>query len=464
MMTIQGPLTAGPHERLELDKAEYGHLYFKMKSGVYFRDTVGLWCLTLPKSHEEQGQWREIQLEKRLLAYGIAIEESDLLAVVTRDSSNYPHLAIQLRLLEHSTHEVHPDALTPIIEVCTHDTDENGKPLADVVISGTNLAVFIGGMVNWEGYIYIWDWKTGVRKAVLHNVDLKTGMAFVREDFLLIGDPFAGSLDVYHVPSPSDTAQQEHEETQTRFILTLGLPYVDHAEGLYRYSISFISDGQIPLSASGKTGTNQPFMTKPANSVVLVNIHVRNYHSNKFQQFTLVVKWDKLIALAERGHAEYIAYKTEEALSWSNWAADGVVVIRHHNGYRRMSYSGGTCCFLWWGQNAFELLDFNIPLTGKERTKRELPDYIAEGNRFGYKAIAGTATLYEMLYLDPDIDSPFLDSIRTPIPPFSGCSKSIEMKGGEFIDDIFMDGTRIVGLVRSRLQPEWMGIRVFSFI
>lgn len=96
---------------------------------------------------------------------------------------------------------------SPVLDICAFQRfREHDRPLINLAIRGTDLAVMIGHSeqeildLDASGYLSVWNWKTGEKKCEkLNTPDYHQGLVFLREDILL-HDASNLSLEIYHIP------------------------------------------------------------------------------------------------------------------------------------------------------------------------------------------------------------------------------------------------------------------------
>ncbi|KAJ7110602.1 hypothetical protein C8R44DRAFT_883735 [Mycena epipterygia] len=144
----------------------------------------------------KDADWEHIELGKPVVDFATAIEEHDLIAVVTY------WFSVDIVLLDLSTQKHHLLATQPIIHV--QDVEARRQdPHTTIEIAGDNIFLVIQYPAHDEtdlDTLHIYEWKSGIAQmdpAAVSNI----GSAFLAEDTILVPNGKDKSLDVYHIPS-----------------------------------------------------------------------------------------------------------------------------------------------------------------------------------------------------------------------------------------------------------------------
>ncbi|KAF8169687.1 hypothetical protein K438DRAFT_1854997 [Mycena galopus ATCC 62051] len=223
----------------ELKRRETNWLHFTPRSmhtiALDF-ETAGLYELTSDMyfvGDASASQWRAIECGKSIIDFGTAVEEHDLVAMVSstvHDSD--PHMAsIDVLLFKVSTGTPHPLAACPVLHI--HNVEvSRGRPRLSIEFSGKTMAL---SLVYWNceqrdmDAFHLYNWISGTAKmdpVRVHN----TGLAFLAEDIIILPNSFDNSLDVFRIP----------EDDSPPFLQSFPLRQTSHATFLSRPSDSLL--------------------------------------------------------------------------------------------------------------------------------------------------------------------------------------------------------------------------------
>ncbi|KAJ7875446.1 hypothetical protein B0H13DRAFT_1009175 [Mycena leptocephala] len=193
---------------------------YDLTSDIYFvGDTAdpntGL-CTAVKAIHTSPGfetQWRTINAGRPIIDFGTALEEHDLIAIVTytRYDGNAQLASIDVLLLNFSTGGSHSLAACPVLHI--HDVEvTRGRPRISVEIVGQNLAlvlVYRSDEADDMDTLHLYNWKSGKPKMAPLPI-YNTGLAFLTDEILVIPNSLDATLDLLHIPAEEKLPQSLH--------------------------------------------------------------------------------------------------------------------------------------------------------------------------------------------------------------------------------------------------------------
>ncbi|KAJ7697230.1 hypothetical protein B0H17DRAFT_1328952 [Mycena rosella] len=215
----------------------------------------------------EAPQWQSINARKPVIDFGTALEEHDLIAMVTYT----PHdaipdlISIDVLLLKFSTGLPHPLAANPTLHI--HNVEvQSGHPGISIEIVGENLAI---SLVYWTDQqrdmdtLHIYNWNTGLPKMAPLEVN-NTGVCFLTMDTLVVPNS-EGSLDVYSIPLSEGCGLP-------RLIQSFYLPLLDPYHGV----LSFQCRGDPNPRAAYTRPSRSRFLPRPDTALLFFTFEVVN--------------------------------------------------------------------------------------------------------------------------------------------------------------------------------------------
>ncbi|KAF8173963.1 hypothetical protein K438DRAFT_1610310 [Mycena galopus ATCC 62051] len=213
----------------------------------------------------EASQWRAIECGKSIIDFGTAVEEHDLVAMISAFSTVHdsdPHMAsIDVLLFKVSTGTPHPLAACPVLHI--HNVEvSRGRPRLSIEFSGKTMAL---SLVYWNceqrdmDAFHLYNWISGTAKmdpVRVHN----TGLAFLAEDIIILPNSFDNSLDVFRIP----------EDDSPPFLQSFRLP---SPGGLI---FSFQCRGFPNPRAALRQTSHATFLSRPSDSLLLFSFQMRN--------------------------------------------------------------------------------------------------------------------------------------------------------------------------------------------
>ncbi|RPD65264.1 hypothetical protein L226DRAFT_531145 [Lentinus tigrinus ALCF2SS1-7] len=255
--------------------------------------------------------WRKIDLGKQVIDVGLAIQEHDLIAIVTYSYINEAQLwaSIDIQLFEHSTGQPHPDAAQPVIHF------DNiyylpGHCSIMLEISGDTLCFLMNNyfpfVTSNPVSLVIFDWKTGRRKAKRAYQDPTMFNSFVllSPDIVVLPIIPTNALEICHfaqelaAPAPPPAAgEAEQSLADVPNLVTscvLELPVLQGGAIVLRMTCRCEPNPRGPPSSATHPDTLMPFYSDPATSAMILHMHIRIPH-NSSRVYTMIVQRSSLL-------------------------------------------------------------------------------------------------------------------------------------------------------------------------
>ncbi|KAI9058025.1 hypothetical protein FKP32DRAFT_1597719 [Trametes sanguinea] len=242
--------------------------------------------------------WSNLDLGKQVIDVGLAIQEHDLIAIVTYSYVNDAQLlaSVDIHLLKHSTGQPHPAAAKPVIHF------ENihylpGHCSIMLEISGDTLCFLLNNyfpFINADpATLVVYNWKTGESKVkqkrsyqdptIFNSFVLLSPDAVVLPiiptnalEVCFFGDEFAASPAS---PTPSASKQNSSNARQDAPLLkiacALDLPPLHPGAIVLRMTCRCEPNPRGPLSSATHTDKLIPFYSDPERAVMILHLHIR---------------------------------------------------------------------------------------------------------------------------------------------------------------------------------------------
>ncbi|KAF7312002.1 hypothetical protein MIND_00212100 [Mycena indigotica] len=254
---------------------------------------------TAPADDGELPEWRRIWVGKPIVDFGMAVEELDLIAVVTSTPAAHPlKQTIAVQLLSFSTGQPHPHAAQPEITLNTV-LREHGRPGASVEIVGRTLAV---SFLYWSqqsrdaDLLYILDWHTGAPITPPQQV-YNTGVVFLTPTMLLVPNALETALDVVCLP-------QDGAPSRDPVIHSFRLPALQDGHGIYAFQcrgepnprtafFPYPSGADKPGSRARPRGA---FLPAPEDNLILITFTTGSEARNSTRDHLLVLPRARFVA------------------------------------------------------------------------------------------------------------------------------------------------------------------------
>ncbi|KAG6809141.1 hypothetical protein H0H92_001419 [Tricholoma furcatifolium] len=254
-------------------------------------------CLAIPMTESEPVEWRsiDIDIEKdaQVLMYDVSVYDNDLLVLATAyrkqpSSGLVMPYVLELRFMQLSSGAPHPAAQTPTLVV---DTSPHAFPTCHFHLAGDH------SVVSAHDWIKVINWRTRVLSMEMKGNGINSAPIFLSPHLLLFAneDPRGPSLDIYAIPSDSDSdldseVPARHREGPATPLLRLAFPTLrNHTTIDLTCTADTRHFSPRPTSVSSK-----PFHATPANAIFCV---VVDPHHNAEDLLFMVVQWSALLEL-----------------------------------------------------------------------------------------------------------------------------------------------------------------------
>ncbi|KAJ6535754.1 hypothetical protein B0H19DRAFT_1271476 [Mycena capillaripes] len=252
----------------------------------------------------EASQWHTINAGKPIVDFGTALEEHDLIAMVTY-TLNGAKASIDVLLLNFSTGAPHPLAAQPTLHI--HDVELNrGRPGVSLEIVGQNLAL---SLMYWNDEsrdmdgLYLYNWKSGLAKIAALPIN-NTGLAFLTPDIIIVPNAAEATLDVLHI-RPEDGEGAD-------FLHAFHLPTLAGHTGVF----SFQCRGAPNPCASISRPSRSPFLPRPSDSILIFALTIISLTSET--EYTFVVPRARLARMLDLRNRE-LDDATGIDVDWEAW-------------------------------------------------------------------------------------------------------------------------------------------------
>ncbi|KAJ7093422.1 hypothetical protein B0H15DRAFT_832283 [Mycena belliarum] len=227
-------------------------------------------------------RWQLVEAGKPIIDFGTALEEHDLIAMVTYNVlDGEPNMrSIEVVLLEFSTGHTHPLAAHSTLHI--HDVEaEMERPGISIEIVGENLVL---SLVYWgDGRrdmdtLHIYNWMTGIPKMAPLDVS-NTGIVFLAMDTILIPNAEDRSLDIYRIPPSSEVG------ALPRLLHSFNLPELAPPHML----LSFQCRGEPNPRAGYTRPSRAAFLPRADSALLLVSFEVQLATPHGTSEHVLVI-------------------------------------------------------------------------------------------------------------------------------------------------------------------------------
>ncbi|KAF8880299.1 hypothetical protein BD779DRAFT_1675995 [Infundibulicybe gibba] len=294
---------------------------YDLTNGVYFLgalDRLSLYYLNLPtlSSQTRALTWSRIDVEHRIVDMGLAIHESDLVAIITSrldlgstDTEN-SRFRLELNLLSFKTKEPHPLAEKPNILI---GNISRVKPSISIEIVGDHLALATTYTFNLSqppDHFYLWNWKTGAL-LIDHEAGYQTysGIVFLTADLLLLSNIMDEAFEFWRIPS------LPHFETQSNPVYVISLPPLSSEMKILAVSCRGEPN---PVGPNSTLNSGQLFYVSSLQAIVLFRIYIASMSEEHFT-LAFVVHRQSLIDIFNNRASPPSPEDASQHLPWSDW-------------------------------------------------------------------------------------------------------------------------------------------------
>ncbi|KAJ7593942.1 hypothetical protein C8J56DRAFT_424438 [Mycena floridula] len=244
---------------------------------TYFLGDLSRFSLHYLRLSESDSNWITFTPlpQRHIVDFGLAINEHDMVAVITSNPSPSKEewFDLELSLWKLSTGQHHPEAQTPNLHLKTYQGEH---PLASMEICGKHLVLVVSHLPGHDNldHVYVYDWRTGELKVDQElEVHSCTGVVVLDAETFVVTNSVGGTLNVFTIPSAPGIP--------LCVPLQLALPVI--AEGWEILSIICRCDpnpGQGPAMRS-----TAPFQSSPKTALIYIEVLVRSGHIQSFVMF-----------------------------------------------------------------------------------------------------------------------------------------------------------------------------------
>ncbi|THU97889.1 hypothetical protein K435DRAFT_857221 [Dendrothele bispora CBS 962.96] len=254
---------------------------YELSGGAYLlselpRRTVNF--ITLPSSpNDPVPKWRSHYMEEntRLLDFGIAVQEHDLLALVTTQvvipfvhTPDDPNTTLQIRWVQLSTGEPHPLSGPPMTFV--EDAPFECIGIGMEIVGDLTCLVLHDARPDFldRDRVLLIDWKKSIIRAQLSSPSRRYYNAtFLSPDVLLIPNALEASLEIWRIPPPSSSNSQLELTTPNLHFL---LPSRDN----FFEVTNFVCRSAPTHSSNPSPNDTRPFRSDPNEAIILFHLTV----------------------------------------------------------------------------------------------------------------------------------------------------------------------------------------------
>ncbi|KAI0674135.1 hypothetical protein C8Q78DRAFT_1184113 [Trametes maxima] len=237
--------------------------------------------------------WSKIDLKKQVIDVGLAVQEHDLIAVVTYSYVNEARLlaSIDIHLLKHSTGQPHPAAAKPVLHVgIIHYFPGHCSIMLE--ISGDTLCFLLNNyfpFINADPVAFtIYNWKTGHAKVGQRRLCTDPTMfnSFVLLSPETVAIPIVpfNSLEICQfteefaspaVPESEDEVAEEPEVPTLKTSCILELPPLDRGATVLRMTCRCEPNPRGPSSSATHIDASIPYHSDPGRAIMILHLHLR---------------------------------------------------------------------------------------------------------------------------------------------------------------------------------------------
>ncbi|KAI0777510.1 hypothetical protein BD413DRAFT_517383 [Trametes elegans] len=245
-------------------------------------------------SSTRRSLWSNLDLGEQVIDVGLAIQEHDLIAIVTYTYVQEAQLlaSVDIHLLQHSTGQPHPAAAKPVIHF------ENihylpGHCSIMLEISGDTLCFLLNNyfpFINADPVtLTVYNWKTGQPKAKRLYSDTTTFNSFILLSPDTVAIPiiptnaleicqFADALAAPPPPSGSEkssTSSSVAEVPTLKTTCVLELPTLHPGALVLRMTCRCEPNPRGHPSSATFASTTAPYFSNPERAVMILHLHLR---------------------------------------------------------------------------------------------------------------------------------------------------------------------------------------------
>ncbi|KAG6919370.1 hypothetical protein DXG01_006919 [Tephrocybe rancida] len=265
----------------------------------------------LPSKPDDSVAWSRINIGRRMVDFGLAIHEHDLIAVltVTPHSTNLGRFVLEIRLFQFSTGKPHPLARTPVQFV--HDTSR--PEIATLIeIVGDYLVLVITHTVHHllvRDCMYVFQWKTGtvtmnVSESKIPMPNIPWGHIPISDDYI---EPIDYSSDDPHPMNP---------------FMSIALPSISNSHTLFSTSCR----AEPNPTPTGTPHSSQPSHPIHGDAIVILTFRVLDRMTGTIETLIMFVHRHELLKLCTDLHPDHspssVMTQTPVVMPWETWGPE----------------------------------------------------------------------------------------------------------------------------------------------
>ncbi|KAI0746564.1 hypothetical protein C8Q80DRAFT_1121358 [Daedaleopsis nitida] len=286
--------------------------------------------------------WRTIDLGQQVIDVGLAIQEHDLIAIVTYSYINSVQLqaSINIHLIKHSTGQPHPAAAKPVIHFdnihylpghCSIMLEVAGDTLCFLL---NNYFPFVNGH---PVTLAIYNWKTGHlvvgQKRLYPDPTMFNSFILLSPDAVALPIIPTNSLEICHFatelaapPPPPHVGEGPPPPLDIPLLKTtciLELPSVEPDALLLRMTCRCEPNPRGPLASATYADPQVPFTSDPLKALMILHMHFR-LPQNTSRLYTLIINRISLLAFLN-GTLKFYRRERESRVTDGHPIAQGVL-------------------------------------------------------------------------------------------------------------------------------------------
>ncbi|CAK5271668.1 unnamed protein product [Mycena citricolor] len=269
----------------------------------------------------DEDVWRRINAGKPIIDFGLAVEEHDLIAMVTYVSVDQTRRQIDVSFFHFSTGAPHSQARRHVLPVQETDT-AHGPPTVSIEIVGENLAMslFYGNAHTAErDSLHVFNWRTGMRKKSDFFPVSSPGLIFLTPRHLLLPDVRVQYFVIVEYPD------SDSEVTEPALALLEFPSIMNHTEVLHVQCRVSPTAAASPNSPASSGAPSSRFVPRAEDAIILFSFAMGRFD----QQGLLQAADDHVFVISKRPLYDKLlgGPMSRERLSWDEWAAPAMCYI-----------------------------------------------------------------------------------------------------------------------------------------
>ncbi|KAH9855664.1 hypothetical protein C2E23DRAFT_814283 [Lenzites betulinus] len=291
-------------------------------------------------------RWSNIDLAKQVIDVGLAIQEHDLIAVVTYSYVHEAQLlaSIDIHLLKHSTGQPHPAAAKPVLHFGNiHYLPSHCSMMLEV--TGDSLCFLLNNyfpFINADPVTFVvYNWKTGVpfvgQKRIYSDPTMFNSFVLLSSDLVALPIIPSNALEICQFtdelnnqPPAAPPSEKESEDVNVAELKTaciLELPSLHSGALVLRMTCRCEPNPRGPPHAATYADTNVPFYSDPEQAVMVLHMHLR-LPTGIARVYTMIVHRSSLLRIVNAIRESSTTTSASESASTSATANAGEEHVR----------------------------------------------------------------------------------------------------------------------------------------